>query len=290
MCMSITLLKLLSHLSGTNDLSVKACISAPLNPCPHTPIHMSLGASGHVPAQCARPSAGEEGPICAPDILHMMLMAHDMWHMMRYTDMQGHWECIKSQYKKQISIESTLHYVSLVEWHICSILNVRWFENVKLTCESLIFFNTWGHEYAFKWCENQCLLFCDNSNYVVEMGLSPLMNRQWSIDINTLRPRQDGRHFADDIFTCVFLNEDISISINISLKFVPKGPINNIPALVQIMARRRPGDKPLSEPMMMGLLTHICVTRPQWVKKTLPADVWEVGHFTNVLWACNPIF
>ena len=47
---------------------------------------------------------------------------------------------------------------------------------------------------------------------------------------------------------------------------VPKGPINNIPALVQIMAWHRPGDKPLSEPMMVSVLTHICVTRPQWVK------------------------
>ena len=45
----------------------------------------------------------------------------------------------------------------------------------------------------------------------------------------------------------------------------PKGPINNIPALVQIMACRRPGDKPLSELMMASLLMHICVTRPQWV-------------------------
>ena len=26
-----------------------------------------------------------------------------------------------------------------------------------------------------------------------------------------------------------------------------------------------PGDKPLSKPMMVRLLTHICVTRPQWV-------------------------
>ena len=52
-------------------------------------------------------------------------------------------------------------------------------------------------------------------------------------------------------------------AIKISLKFVPKGPINNIPALVQIMAWRRPGDKPLSEPMMVSLLTHICTTRPQ---------------------------
>ena len=55
------------------------------------------------------------------------------------------------------------------------------------------------------------------------------------------------------------------ISIKISLKFVPKGLINNIPAFVQIMAWRRLGDKPLSEPMMIWLPTHICVTRPQWV-------------------------
>ena len=44
-----------------------------------------------------------------------------------------------------------------------------------------------------------------------------------------------------------------------------KGPINDIPALVQIMAWRRSGDKPLSEPMMVRLPMHICVTRPQWV-------------------------
>ena len=56
-------------------------------------------------------------------------------------------------------------------------------------------------------------------------------------------------------------------SIKISLKFVPKGQINNIPALVRIMAWRRPGDKPLSETMMVTLLTHICVTRPQWVNQ-----------------------
>ena len=75
--------------------------------------------------------------------------------------------------------------------------------------------------------------------------------------INTFRPRQNGRHFADDIFNSIFLNENVWIPIKISLKFVLKDPINNIPALVQIMAWRRPGDKPLSEPMIVNLLTHI---------------------------------
>ena len=83
--------------------------------------------------------------------------------------------------------------------------------------------------------------------------------------INTLRPRQNGRHFADDNFKYIFLNENVSISTNISLKFVPKGPINNIPALVQIIAWRRPGNKPLPEPMMVHIPMHICITRPQWV-------------------------
>ena len=85
--------------------------------------------------------------------------------------------------------------------------------------------------------------------------------------LNKLRPRQDGCHFADNIFKCIFLNENVWIPMKISMKFVPKGPINNIPTLVQIMAWRRPGDKPLSEPMMISLTTHICITRPQWVKQ-----------------------
>ena len=86
-----------------------------------------------------------------------------------------------------------------------------------------------------------------------------------NVAVNTLRPRQHGRHFADDTFKCIFLNENVWIPIEISLKFVPKGSINNNPALFQIMAWRRPGEKPLSEPMMVSSLTHICVTRPQWV-------------------------
>ena len=84
--------------------------------------------------------------------------------------------------------------------------------------------------------------------------------------VNTLRPRQNGRRFTDDTFKCIFLNENVRISIKISLKFVPKGPIHINLAFVQIMACSRSGDKPLSEPMMVSLLMHICGTRPQWVK------------------------
>ena len=86
-----------------------------------------------------------------------------------------------------------------------------------------------------------------------------------SMLVNSLRPRQNGRLFADDTFKRIFLNENIRIATKNSLKFVPTGLINNIPALVLIMAWRRPGVKPLSDPMLVRSLTHICVTRPQWV-------------------------
>ena len=56
---------------------------------------------------------------------------------------------------------------------------------------------------------------------------------------NTLRPRQTNCHFADDIFKCIFLIENLAILIKTSLEFVPKGPIDNKPALVQIMAWRQ---------------------------------------------------
>ena len=67
----------------------------------------------------------------------------------------------------------------------------------------------------------------------------------------TLLPRDKmAAILADDIFKCIFLNEkNPQISIKISLKFVLKGPIYKILALVWIMDWRRPDDKPLSEPM-----------------------------------------
>ena len=103
--------------------------------------------------------------------------------------------------------------------------------------------------YLNQWCPSLLMYIC-------------FTQPQW---VNTLRSRQNRRHFVDDMFECIFLIENVWIPIEISMKFVPKGPINNIQAMVQIMAWRRPGDKPLSEPMMDISTTHICVTRPQWV-------------------------
>ena len=73
----------------------------------------------------------------------------------------------------------------------------------------------------------------------------------------------------------IILNENVRITLKISLRFVPKVRINDIPALVQIMAWRRPGNKPLSKPMLVSLLTHICVTRLQGVNPGCTELVWK---------------
>ena len=144
------------------------------------------------------------------------------------------------------------------------------------------------HWQVMAWCLqatshylSQCWLR-SMSLYMASRGHDEL--RYSGTPVNTLRPRQSERHLADDIFKCIFVNENVWIPIKISLKFVPKGPINNIPALVQIMAWRRPGDKPLSEPMMARLLMHICVTRPQWVNKIFwptQEDSLSIGQLTT---------
>ena len=111
-------------------------------------------------------------------------------------------------------------------------------------------------------CEN-CNIICHG---IREKFLSEVLASV--IFFNTLRSRRNEQLFADNIFKRIFFNENVWISITISLKFVRKGSNNNIPALVQIMAWRRSGDKQLSEPMMVSLPTHICVTRLQWVNMT----------------------
>ena len=83
-------------------------------------------------------------------------------------------------------------------------------------------------------------------NWAETDGIDPILLEQSGLitnRVNTLRPRQNGSHFADDVFKGIFLNENIWILIKISLKFVPDGPIGNIPPLVQKMAWCRSGDK-----------------------------------------------
>ena len=85
---------------------------------------------------------------------------------------------------------------------------------------------------------------------------------------------------VDDIFKCILFYEDEIIQIQISMKFIPEGPIDNKPALVQVMAC--PGDKPLSELMMVCLLLHICVTQPQWINYRNGFVLYRQKYTSNV--------
>ena len=100
---------------------------------------------------------------------------------------------------------------------------------------------------------------------------------KWSF--NTLTQRQNGRRLLETFSN--MLNENILISFKVSLKYVPKDPINDIAALGQMRASRRPGDKPLSEPIMVSLLTQICGTLPQWVNSLCQ---WSLSY-TLVWWS-----
>ena len=62
----------------------------------------------------------------------------------------------------------------------------------------------------------------------VNTGVLEIKNSIQYVKINTLKPRQNGRHSADDTFKRIFINENVRTSIHIALKFVPKGLINNI--------------------------------------------------------------
>ena len=85
-------------------------------------------------------------------------------------------------------------------------------------------------------------------------------------DVNSSPPGQNGHHFADEIFRCIFVNEKFFILIRISPKFAPKGPIDNNPGLVQIMAWHWIGENPLSEPMLNWFTdVYIYGTRGGWV-------------------------
>ena len=103
-----------------------------------------------------------------------------------------------------------------------------------------------------------------------------ILQRMRKDNINALRPKWlpfRRRHLQTHFLQWICLN-----LITISLKSIPKVRINNIPASVQIKAWRRPGNKPLSEPMMVALRMYICVTRPQWVNGS-QYSAYNYSHF-----------
>ena len=121
---------------------------------------------------------------------------------------------------------------------------------------------------------NNLKLSYENDRHDIILSADALVFDSSVAPFNTFRPWQNGSHYTDNIFKCILLNQNVKISIKISLKFVPKDPIDNIPSLVQIMAWRPTGYKPLSEPMMVRLPMHIYVTQPQWVNTTSLANMF----------------
>ena len=86
---------------------------------------------------------------------------------------------------------------------------------------------------------NVLYIFRHSEDQYISMGFA----------LNTLRSWQNGCHFADDIFKCIFFNESVWISIKISLKFVPKVPTDNKSTLVHVMVWHWT-DKSLPEPII----------------------------------------
>ena len=122
-----------------------------------------------------------------------------------------------------------------------------------------------------------CFVLCTNARISITWKRSlhswfiTAKEERWSFlwcSFNSSPPGQNGRHFADDIFKRIFKNENCSISIRISPKFVPKGPIDNKSALVQAMAWRRTGDKPLPESMLTQFTDAYMQHEGRWVLNT----------------------
>ena len=99
----------------------------------------------------------------------------------------------------------------------------------------------------------------------------------------TLRRRQNWYRFTDNIFKCIFWNENVRrFHWGLFLRFT-------LTIFLQIMALHRPGNKPLSEPMMVSLLMHIYITRPQWIKKNVVKYTICIDHPCSFKVQCNKI-
>ena len=192
--------------------------------------------------------------------------------------------------------------ISLCKIHCRTFINLCHFAYNMCTLENVIQIVNINTQGLYRICDNCHMLFFYKM-------LQQWLDMAWCQSVNSLKPRQNRRYFADDVFKCNFLNGNVWIQIKISLKFVPKGPINNVSALVQIMAWHRTGNKPLSEPMMtqfndaymrhsasmtqLSLFTmqciwawrkrelfsmmHICDTRSVWVEQILQEGFYKIS-------------
>ena len=135
-------------------------------------------------------------------------------------------------------------YDSLM-WLIVKYISLKYQIVIKINLQYIIVPINVGRWYRNAQCVSMHASMCLSVH-----GFKPLSKRVMTDLINILRLRQNGRHFADDISKCIFLNENLWILNEISLKCVSCGLIDNKATLVQIMAWYRTGNKPLSEAML----------------------------------------
>ena len=135
---------------------------------------------------------------------------------------------------------------TVLSMHPC-VSSCLWVKKYLFSAKIWVIF-LWQKLYP-KWIESkQCRL--QKRSLTVPYGALDLGNHQHHKPLTHLPLDKMAAISADGIFKCIFLNENVRIFIQISLKFVPKGSIDNKPALVQVLVWRWTGDKPLPEPML----------------------------------------
>ena len=106
---------------------------------------------------------------------------------------------------------------------------------------------------------------CDLDWFGTDQRLALIWNINNTFMINTLSPRRNGHNFPDDIFKGICLHENDELRLRFHWRLFLSFQSSIFATLVQTIAWRWPGDKPLSEAMVVSLLAHVHYTRPQWV-------------------------
>ena len=110
----------------------------------------------------------------------------------------------------------------------------------------------------------------------------------WRVSLTHLPLDKMAAILADDNLKCNFLDENNRIPIRISLKFVPMSPIDNKPALVQVIAWCRIGDKPLPELMLIQFTDAYMRHRGRWVNWPFSSILKQSGtRITTAIWRCR---
>ena len=146
-----------------------------------------------------------------------------MWRNKTYRYLKRYEQQILAKFYKDLlpwfnSLSPFMHEISLVTHVVWPSIQTTWLSR---------------NQYKVRSCHSTCYKV---PSLLVLVGDPSLFLAQCKRDINSSPLRQNGRHFPDDIFKCIFMNENFCILIQILLKFVPKGPINHILVLIQIMA------------------------------------------------------